>query len=84
MSTTPHTHVRFGNATALSPQSPYSDAGSSDSTNETSIFQYINAQLIAHGFTRTPGLSLEGLSSADSEKVVRCLLAMLEQVTVSA
>ncbi len=83
MSTTPQTHVRFAAASAISLLSPYSDAGSSESTNATSTFQYVNSQLIAHGFTRAPGISLEGLSSMDGENVVKCLFAMLGQVVVS-
>ncbi|KAL1738739.1 Afadin and alpha-actinin-binding-domain-containing protein, partial [Schizophyllum fasciatum] len=45
----------------------------------TSSLQYINSQLVAHGFTAAPGLSLDGVASADMEKAVKCLLAMLSQ-----
>ncbi|KAI0291527.1 Afadin and alpha-actinin-binding-domain-containing protein [Multifurca ochricompacta] len=68
---------------ALSPLSQ-SDTSSSTSTSaasvsSTSTLQYINAQLISHGFTIHPGLSLDGLSSAEAESVVKCLLSMLGQ-----
>ncbi|KIK75253.1 hypothetical protein PAXRUDRAFT_19157 [Paxillus rubicundulus Ve08.2h10] len=56
--------------------SPFSDASSSSFTS-TSSFQYINSQLVAHGFTKSPGLSLEGASNENSERVAKCLLAML-------
>ncbi|KAG6336455.1 hypothetical protein ID866_2626 [Astraeus odoratus] len=58
--------------------SPSSDT-SAASFASTPNMQYINSQLIAHGFTTTPGLSLEGISSTDSERVVKCILAMLSQ-----
>ncbi|KIK79748.1 hypothetical protein PAXRUDRAFT_833943, partial [Paxillus rubicundulus Ve08.2h10] len=58
--------------------SPFSDASSSSFTS-TSSFQYINSQLVAHGFTKSPGLSLEGASNENSERVAKCLLAMLSQ-----
>ena len=62
--------------------SPFSE-GSSDA-DSTSSLQYINSQLIAHGFTYKPGLSLEGTNKDDADKVVKCLLAMLSQRIVSA
>lgn len=62
--------------------SPFSDASSE--SNSTSSLQYINSQLIAHGFTHSPGLSLDGLSKDDSDRVVKCLLGMLTQRVVSA
>lgn len=51
----------------------------SDIYEPTSTLQYLNAQLVAHGYARTPGISLEGLSVADNEKVVKCILGMLSQ-----
>ncbi|KAI0339683.1 hypothetical protein BDW22DRAFT_1422215 [Trametopsis cervina] len=51
--------------------------GLSDTTS--SSLPYINSQLIAHGFTHQPGLSLEGTNKEDTERVVKCLLAMLSQ-----
>ncbi|CCM01360.1 uncharacterized protein FIBRA_03410 [Fibroporia radiculosa] len=58
--------------------SPFSDTTSTES-NSTSSLQYINSQLIAHGFTHSPGLSLEGLSKDDSDRIIKCLLGMLSQ-----
>lgn len=49
----------------------------------TSTLEYINSQLVAHGFACSPGLSLDGLANDDSERVVKCLLAMLSQRIVS-
>ncbi|KAF7309923.1 hypothetical protein MIND_00364600 [Mycena indigotica] len=45
----------------------------------TSSLDYINSQLIAHGFVPTPGLSLDGIAPADLDRVVKCLLGMLSQ-----
>ncbi|KAG2144348.1 Afadin and alpha-actinin-binding-domain-containing protein [Suillus clintonianus] len=59
--------------------SPCSEATSSDSIASTSSLQYINSQLVAHGFTHSPGLSFEGLSNSDSDQLARCLLAMISQ-----
>lgn len=56
---------------------------SSDSTTSTSSLQYINSQLIAHGFTCAPGLSLDGVGNEDMDRVVKCLLGMLSQRVVS-
>lgn len=43
----------------------------------------INSQLISHGFAVPPGLSQDGLSTADAENVTKCLLSMLSQRVVS-
>ncbi|THH26975.1 hypothetical protein EUX98_g7212 [Antrodiella citrinella] len=59
--------------------SPFSEGSSAESTSSTSSLQYINSQLLAHGFTQNPGLSLDGLQKEDSERVVKCLLGMLSQ-----
>ncbi|KAL1713197.1 Afadin and alpha-actinin-binding-domain-containing protein [Schizophyllum commune] len=63
------------------PASALNSPASNTSTEfvSTSSLQYINSQLIAHGFTAPPGLSLDGVASADMEKAVKCLLAMLSQ-----
>ncbi|KAF9454385.1 hypothetical protein P691DRAFT_692547, partial [Macrolepiota fuliginosa MF-IS2] len=53
--------------------------GSTESYVSTSSIEYVNAQLIAHGFAPSPGLSLEGLSGTDTDRVVKCLLSMLSQ-----
>ncbi|KXN90668.1 hypothetical protein AN958_03953 [Leucoagaricus sp. SymC.cos] len=65
----------------LSPSllcSPVFD-GSTESYISTSSLEYVNAQLVAHGFAPPPGLSLDGLSGTDSDRVVKCLLGMLSQ-----
>ncbi|KAK1217771.1 hypothetical protein PQX77_019579, partial [Marasmius sp. AFHP31] len=45
----------------------------------TSSLQYVNAQLVAHGFTSTPGLSLDGISNEDLNRATKCLMDMLAQ-----
>ncbi|KAI9440811.1 Afadin and alpha-actinin-binding-domain-containing protein [Lactarius indigo] len=62
-------------------QSPLSDASSTSTTSihSTSTLQYINSQLVSHGFALPPGLSLDSLSSAEADGVTKCLLAMLSQ-----
>ncbi|KAJ7931686.1 Afadin and alpha-actinin-binding-domain-containing protein [Mycena leptocephala] len=55
--------------------SPFSDASSA--MVSTSSLDYINSQLVAHGFAPAPGLSLEGIANADLDRVVKCLLGML-------
>ncbi|KAH9893346.1 Afadin and alpha-actinin-binding-domain-containing protein [Cubamyces lactineus] len=67
------------NASLSDLGSPFSDTGSSDSCTSTSSLQYINSQLIAHGFTHGSGLSLDGLAKEDADKVVKCILGMLSQ-----
>uniref|UniRef100_A0A0W0G6R5 Afadin and alpha-actinin-binding-domain-containing protein n=1 Tax=Moniliophthora roreri TaxID=221103 RepID=A0A0W0G6R5_MONRR len=52
---------------------------STDSFVSTSSLQYINSQLVAHGFTSSPGLSLDGISNEDLNRVTKCLLDMLAQ-----
>ena len=46
--------------------------------------QYVNAQLIAHGFTSSPGISLDGLSGTKADNVVKVLFALLGQRMVRA
>ncbi|KAI0352101.1 hypothetical protein OH77DRAFT_1460841 [Trametes cingulata] len=67
------------NASLSDLGSPFSDAGSSESCTSTSSLQYINSQLIAHGFVHDAGLSLDGLAKQDADKVVKCILGMLSQ-----
>ncbi|KAF9530341.1 Afadin and alpha-actinin-binding-domain-containing protein [Crepidotus variabilis] len=45
----------------------------------TSSLEYVNSQLIAHGFVPTPGLCLDGVSNDDSARLVKCLLSLLGQ-----
>ncbi|KAF8506403.1 Afadin and alpha-actinin-binding-domain-containing protein, partial [Hysterangium stoloniferum] len=46
---------------------------------QTSTLQYVNSQLVAHGFARSPGLLLDGLPVEEGEKVIKCLMGMLSQ-----
>lgn len=66
---------------------PVSDYGSPNTSKDaqTSMhtLQYINSQLVAHGFAPSPGISLEGLDFADTNKAVKCLMEMLGQRVVS-
>lgn len=86
MAATPKKLVHWALDMSKSPQfgSPLSEASSSDTNPPTSSLPSINAQLIAHGYTPQPGLSLEGTAKEDAEKVVKCLLAMLSQRIVSS
>lgn len=43
---------------------------------------YINSQLMAHGFVQSPGIVLGEIASADSERIVKCFLGMLSQRVV--
>ncbi|KAI9062566.1 hypothetical protein FKP32DRAFT_805484 [Trametes sanguinea] len=67
------------NASLSDLGSPFSDTGSSESCSSTSSLQYINSQLIAHGFTHGEGLCLDGLAKEDADRVVKCILSMLSQ-----
>jgi hypothetical protein len=80
---TPRKLVHWGLDVSISDfGSPCSEATSSDSVASTSSLEYINSQLVAHGFTHSPGLSFEGLSNSDTDQLARCLLAMLSQRVV--
>ncbi|KIK52336.1 hypothetical protein GYMLUDRAFT_88727 [Collybiopsis luxurians FD-317 M1] len=65
----------------------YSDAGSPSSqfsddsiVSTTSSLQYVNSQLIAHGFAPGPiGISLDGLEKRDMDRAVKCFLDLLAQ-----
>ena len=48
----------------------------------TSSLQYLNSQLVAHGFAYNPGISLDGLSTTNTESVVKVLLSLLNQRVV--
>lgn len=64
----------------------YSDIESpscDDSIVSTSSLQYVNSQLVAHGFAPAPGIDLEGLSKGDMDRAVKCLLDLLSQRLVS-
>ncbi|KAG2137743.1 Afadin and alpha-actinin-binding-domain-containing protein [Suillus cothurnatus] len=80
MAATPQKLVHWGLDVSISDfGSPCSEATSSDSGASTSSLEYINSQLIAHGFTHSPGLSFEGLSNSNTDQLAKCLLAMLSQ-----
>ncbi|TDL26610.1 hypothetical protein BD410DRAFT_783699 [Rickenella mellea] len=79
MASTPKKLVHWANSPDQDLGSPFSEGSSTDSECSTSSLQYINAQLVAHGFARAPGLSLDGLSKDDGEKVVKCILGLLSQ-----
>lgn len=51
----------------------------SEDYEPSSTLQYVNSQLIAHGFARAPGLSIDGISNEDGQKLVKCIMAMLSQ-----
>ena len=63
--------------------SPFFNNTYDSSVVSTSSLEFINSQLVAHGFVSSPGLSLEGISNDDSTRVVKCLLGMLSQRVVS-
>lgn len=80
MAATPKKLVHWALDASLSElASPFSDASTSDSYSSTSSLQYLNSQLLAHGFTHGSGLSFEGLAKEDAEKAVKCILGMLSQ-----
>ncbi|GJJ11564.1 hypothetical protein Clacol_005798 [Clathrus columnatus] len=51
----------------------------SEDYEPSSTLQYVNAQLVAHGFARSPGISIDGISNEDGQKLVKCIMAMLSQ-----
>ena len=70
-------------SSSLSDSLSQSSSSPSSFTSSSSTIQYINSQLISHGFAVPPGLSLDGLSTGDAENVTKCLLSMLSQRVVS-
>ncbi|KAG1737211.1 Afadin and alpha-actinin-binding-domain-containing protein [Suillus lakei] len=80
MAATPRRLVHWALDVSISDfGSPCSEATSTDSVASTSSLEYINSQIVAHGFTHSPGISFEGLSNSDTDQLARCLLAMLSQ-----
>lgn len=66
------------------PENPADEsAAESVEENNSATLQYVNSQLLAHGFTHNKGLSLDGTSEEDAESVLKCLVAMLGQRMVS-
>src|SRR5260221_13735036 len=79
----PKNTVHWAPSPVLSTHSDSCSTASTSSISSTSTLQYINGQLSSHGFAVSPGLCLDGLSSADAEGVTKCLLSMLGQRVVS-
>jgi hypothetical protein len=72
--------VRWGDNESFSDfGSPISHTSSSGSQISTGSLDYINAQLQSHGFLYDGGLSLDGLSDKELDKVVKCMLKLLGQ-----
>lgn len=66
------------------PENPADEsAAESVEENNSATLQYVNSQLLAHGFTHNKGLSLDGTIKEDAERVLKCLVAMLGQRMVS-
>ncbi|KJA23480.1 hypothetical protein HYPSUDRAFT_137499 [Hypholoma sublateritium FD-334 SS-4] len=61
--------------------SPFLNGTYDSSVDATSSFDFINSQLMAHGYIASPGLSLAGISNENSVRLAKCLLAMLSQRT---
>jgi hypothetical protein len=61
---------------------PSLDADSSVADTAAANMHFINAQLLAHGFAHSGGLSVDGLAVQDMEKLAKCLISMLGQRTV--
>ena len=55
--------------------------GNSSEMGCASSLQYLNSQLIAHGFSHN-GISLDGLSTSNMERVVKVLLSLMNQRVV--
>lgn len=70
-------------STDMSATGNLTDAdGNTSEMSYTSSLQYLNSQLIAHGFTHDPGISLDGLSTSNTESVVKVLLSLMSQRVV--
>lgn len=57
-------------------------SGNSSEMSYTSSLQYLNSQLIAHGFAYNPGISLDGLSTSNMDSAVKVLLSLMNQRVV--
>jgi hypothetical protein len=78
MATTPVTtrNVHWENeASELSFASPLRDVSAQS-------IQYVNAQLVAHGFTHGAGIRLDALPSKEQQVALKCLVNMLGQRVV--
>lgn len=71
------------NDVSLSAMNSISIDDSVASIDAASSMDYVNSQLMAHGFVQSPGIVLGNIASSDSERIVKCLLGMLSQRVVS-
>ena len=69
-------------STDMSANSNATEAGGNSEMSYTSSLQYLNSQLISHGFAHSPGISLDGLSTSNMESVVKVLLSLMNQRVV--
>ncbi|KAJ3506379.1 hypothetical protein NLJ89_g6903 [Agrocybe chaxingu] len=81
MTTTPKklVHWEVDSPSFSNLNSPFFNATHESSIVSTSSLEFINAQLVAHGFVPSPGISLDGIPNEESARVVKCLLALLSQ-----
>lgn len=66
-------------STDMSAPTNVTDGDGNSEMSYTSSLQYLNSQLIAHGFAYNPGISLDGLSTSNVESVVKVLLSLMNQ-----
>ncbi|KIL69132.1 hypothetical protein M378DRAFT_195916 [Amanita muscaria Koide BX008] len=78
---TPKKSVHWGTDNSFSDTASSPSFSSTSSDHSSSTFEYLNSQLIAHGFAPPPGLSLDGVSNANAERIAKCLLELLGQRT---
>ncbi|KAK2464015.1 hypothetical protein APHAL10511_003959 [Amanita phalloides] len=78
---TPKKSVHWGVNNSFSDIGDSLSFASTTSDHSSSTFEYVNAQLVAHGFVPTPGLSLDGISNTNAERIAKCLLDLLGQRT---
>ncbi|KAF8347974.1 Afadin and alpha-actinin-binding-domain-containing protein [Amanita rubescens] len=78
---TPKKFVHWGTNNSFSDTADSLSFASTSSDTCSSALEYVNAQLVAHGFAPSPGLSLDGISNANAERVSKCLLDLLGQRT---
>lgn len=76
-------HWELDDSSISALNSPFFNNSCESSVVSTSSLEFINSQLVAHGFVPSPGLSLDGISNDDLTRVVKCLLGMLNQRVVS-
>ncbi|KAF8628716.1 hypothetical protein AX17_005938 [Amanita inopinata Kibby_2008] len=82
MAANPKKSVHWNTNDSLSDLgSPSFASITSDSCTPPSSLEYVNAQLVAHGFAAPPGLSFDGISNASSQRIANCFLELLGQRT---